>query len=859
MKRFLLILFILFSISGVSYGACPDGMLSYWSFDDDTVSGSTVQDAYSTYDGTITGAPNIVNGMVDEALDFDGSNDYVFVDTAPAESNEAPFTYMAWAKMHGYTGTVQYIIGNGAQSYSEGGMLCYVETANELRWWGQTNDYLGRTATTFDTSDWFYIVGTWDGTLDNDAVKFYMNGQLVNSSTPFFNENDPQVSGLGIASLDNWPGSYSFNGTIDEVAIFDRALSSSEISGLYQNSSNGIGYCSNQPPTVSLNSPLNGGNDMPTSTMLNVTVFDNDGDNMNVSFFNGIPWDLNYAVYNNKSLAIQDGYPRDLFFKGDGTKLYEVGDGAYGGKKGRVYQYTCFEPWEVTSCFYDNVNLTIQDNLATDIFFKSDGTKFYEIGGNTNKIYQYSCSNPWELSSCTYSGVSISTQDSSPSGMSFKSDGSRLYEIGAGSNKIYQYSCSTAWGLSSCTYTGVTKDTGLIGPCGLFFSPEGDKLYEIGYQYDKLYQNSCSTPWDVSSCTSDNKELSLRGNGEGVFFKPDGSKMYEMDYFGYAVHQWSIGNLLNEDYNVKAGTDSTYRWENLSNEQEYIWYVNIDDGLNNIFAGPWNFTTISKLPLATSFTSNPRTTNFSEVSNISEVENLTLATNHGVISFGNRTVNAENQDYDNNIIFGDCFVAVNATNLDYTFNATAYLMMNNSDGHCGDNTIFTTNQVVADAGAIKSGASICKDCEYITTDGDLAKYRVPHFSSYAIGSNSNMTIDANDPKQVNQQVTFTAVYRNSSDGSFISGATCDIELYNGTTDTLTEGTEQYTYQTSFTSNGTYTYNVTCSATGYQTLQTDDNFTITNQVEQIPEFNTLAILLLVIAVLIMVFKFKGDKR
>ena len=264
------------------------------------------------------------------------------------------------------------------------------------------------------------------------------------------------------------------------------------------------------------------------------------------------------------------------------------------------------------------------------------------------------------------------------------------------------------------------------------------------------------------------------------------------------------------------------------------------------------------LPLAQSYITNPKTTNFSAVSNISEVENLTLATNYGVISFANRTVNAEAQNYDSNVVFGDCFVAVKSENLDSTFNATAYLLMNNSDGHCGDNTIFTSNDFAADAGVIKTTANICKDCELISdTDDSAVKYRVSHFSSYAIGSNSNMTIDANGPKQVNQTVTFTAVYRNSSSADFISGASCDISLDNGTTATMSEGTSEYTYQTSFTTNGTNTYNITCEATGYQTLKTDDTFTITNPTAQIPEFNTIAILMLLVAV-IGIIVYKGKK-
>ena len=263
------------------------------------------------------------------------------------------------------------------------------------------------------------------------------------------------------------------------------------------------------------------------------------------------------------------------------------------------------------------------------------------------------------------------------------------------------------------------------------------------------------------------------------------------------------------------------------------------------------------LPLSSKFTGFESTTNFSQVENLSAVENLTLGSPYGTISFGNNTVNAESQDYDKNVVFGDCFVAVNASGLDYTFNATAYLLMNNSDGHCGDNTIFVTSDVVGEAGAVKTGAKVCTDCKTVTIGGDTVTFRVPHFSSYAIGSNSNITIDANDPKQVNETVLFTAVYRNSSSGDFISGANCQIDVPTGSY-AMNEGVDKYTYQTSFEQNGTYEYNVTCSKTGYNTLFVEDSFQILPAGEAVPEFSAIAMLLLLAITIIGIFAWRYRK-
>ena len=263
------------------------------------------------------------------------------------------------------------------------------------------------------------------------------------------------------------------------------------------------------------------------------------------------------------------------------------------------------------------------------------------------------------------------------------------------------------------------------------------------------------------------------------------------------------------------------------------------------------------LPLAFDFVSNKKTTDFSSVEDISHVDNLTLSTNYGAISFGNRTINAKDQDYDNNIIFGDCFVAVNATNLDYTFNATAYLLMNNSDGHCGDNTIFTSDDVVADAGAVKSSAKVCKECEVVSENNlNAVKYRVPHFSSYAIGSNSNLTINSTTPRMVNHTVNFSATYRNITSGDFISGADCDIFL-NGESHNMVGQSGVYVYSDSFLNAGLYEYNVTCIKTGFQTLKVNDTFEITPP--PVPEFNVFALALIFGMVAVLVYIRKGGRK
>ncbi len=249
-------------------------------------------------------------------------------------------------------------------------------------------------------------------------------------------------------------------------------------------------------------------------------------------------WDISYASYDSIFLSTQDSSPRGLFFKSDGTKIYEIGAGS-----DRIYQYTCTTAWDLSSCSYDSVYISTQDNYPTGLSWKSDGTKLYEIGYTGDKFYQYSCNSAWDLSSCNYDSVYISTQDGTSGGLFFKSDGTKLYEIGYNNKKIWQYNCGTAWDLSSCSYSSVSISTQDIDPEGLFFSSDGSKLYESGKSGNKFYQYNCSTPWSLSSCSYDSVYISTQDNSPSdLFFKSNGLKLYEIGYSGDKIYQYSLSD-----------------------------------------------------------------------------------------------------------------------------------------------------------------------------------------------------------------------------------------------------------------------------------------------------------------------------
>ena len=250
------------------------------------------------------------------------------------------------------------------------------------------------------------------------------------------------------------------------------------------------------------------------------------------------------------------------------------------------------------------------------------------------------------------------------------------------------------------------------------------------------------------------------------------------------------------------------------------------------------------IPIHFDYISDPETTTFSEVENISAVENLTLATSLGIISFGDSIVNAKGQDYDSHVKIEDRFIFVNSSALDSTFNNSATLTFENVN--CAAPYVFysatKTNRL-----AILSENNQCfaPRCTNIQCADSTLTVDVLSFSGYAAESDANLSIDADDPKLIDQDVNFTAEYLNVSNGLSISGATCTIYFTDGNYP-MAEGTDIYTYNRTFSTEGIKEYNVTCSKTGFSTLTAFDNATI--GISDIPEFSMITLGLGLVAVL-----------
>jgi hypothetical protein len=164
-----------------------------------------------------------------KCLSFNGSNQYLSASDNINYSNNA-FTVSAWIKPNNIT-TCRQTIVSSKEAQGAGFVLAQPEGAcNKIRLWANINgvwQYVD-TASTITTGQWYHVAGTFNGS----ALTIYLNSIPTTAS---FSGTLSNASGPTTIGARNSNDQHFFNGLIDEVRIYNRALDSTEIQQLYQN------------------------------------------------------------------------------------------------------------------------------------------------------------------------------------------------------------------------------------------------------------------------------------------------------------------------------------------------------------------------------------------------------------------------------------------------------------------------------------------------------------------------------------------------------------------------------------------------------------------------------------------------
>jgi parallel beta-helix repeat protein len=210
------------------------GAVSYWNLDEN--GGIEASDSVGSNDGTIdiSSGPTWTSGQIGSALSFDGVDDYVQI-SSPSDLplGSSARTLEAWIYPTGGQGTHRHIAGYGTNSQRK---LFDIKIDNDnsfaLVGWGEPEGYdIISGSPSITLNNWYHVAATYDG---NFIVKLFVNGNLVKTGTlPYPYDTTLSGNGFTIGTNNNAKTNWPFEGLIDEVAIYNRALTVDEIQGHY--------------------------------------------------------------------------------------------------------------------------------------------------------------------------------------------------------------------------------------------------------------------------------------------------------------------------------------------------------------------------------------------------------------------------------------------------------------------------------------------------------------------------------------------------------------------------------------------------------------------------------------------------
>ena len=206
-----------------------DGLVLHMRFDQGTINNGVAIDVSGQgNDGLVTGDPQVVEGVLGDALVFDGTDDVIEVPLQPSITFEQgdSFSVMAWIKTSVHPSLNDGIVGNYRASTDEFWALLANDAAGGVTFYLRD---VGRAHTSrldspdpINTDTWIHVAGIRDQ--QKKEAYLYLDGEVVVSMT---DETENINSGQSI-----WIGDHLnryYDGLMDDVRIYSHALGETEI------------------------------------------------------------------------------------------------------------------------------------------------------------------------------------------------------------------------------------------------------------------------------------------------------------------------------------------------------------------------------------------------------------------------------------------------------------------------------------------------------------------------------------------------------------------------------------------------------------------------------------------------------
>jgi hypothetical protein len=200
-------------------------LVAYWKFDEGT--GTTAADSSGNGNtGTLVNGPQWVSGISGKALYFDGVAANVAVLDSPSLNPSSAFTLSTWVNPATTFTDFRSILVKNYAYYLYSSVGGYCSDGSPLGGFSDTANETVCQSAPLPINIWTHLALTYDGS----ALTFYRNGIAVGAAIA----SGTLPSTTGALQIAASQFGEHFNGLIDEVRVYSRALSPTEIQAVYQ-------------------------------------------------------------------------------------------------------------------------------------------------------------------------------------------------------------------------------------------------------------------------------------------------------------------------------------------------------------------------------------------------------------------------------------------------------------------------------------------------------------------------------------------------------------------------------------------------------------------------------------------------
>jgi Concanavalin A-like lectin/glucanases superfamily/WD40-like Beta Propeller Repeat/HYR domain len=480
--------------------------LSWWSGDGNA---NDIQDGNN---GTLQNGTSFAPGMVNQAFSFTGSGEVLVPDSANLNFGQNdPITVEAWVFRRG-TSPVMHILGKRVGCGAAGIHYQLAFDGNGLRFDGDSGGSCGNNGACSGINppinEWMHVAGTYDGT----TFKIYVNGQLAGNGSGTLGSANTEPLLIGLSGTCD--SSTRWEGLIDEVTIYRRALSALEIQDIFNAGS--AGKCKAQSTPTPIPTPTPSPAPTPTGTVTHSYISSGSQSCKSVAVIDTSTHTEVARIPMENEEQGTGGTPTELAITPDGRFVYVL----RGADVGVVDTTTNVEVAAIPTpdgCGYDNV--------SSHIVMSPDGTRVYATsnGRGCESLAVIDASTHTEVARIPMENEAEGT-GGTPTELAITPDGRFVYVLRGADVGVVDTTTNVEVAAiptpDSCGYDNVSSH--------IVMSSDGTRVYATsnGRGCESLAVIDISTNTEVARIPMENEEQGTGGPPTELAITPDGRFVY---------------------------------------------------------------------------------------------------------------------------------------------------------------------------------------------------------------------------------------------------------------------------------------------------------------------------------------------